>query len=173
MKAPATVSIRRARVADVDAIHAIELASFSDPWSRVGFRDAILGDRGLIIVAVGASQAVVGFAVMLVTAPDAEVANLAVAKEELRRGVGSALLDHLLASAEAEGVEAVHLEVRESNAAALALYASRGFREVARRRQYYRKPDEDAVVMQRQARAGGREPRDDAPWPPAPGARPQ
>jgi ribosomal-protein-alanine N-acetyltransferase len=147
MKAAPVVSIRRARVADVDAIHAIELASFSDPWSRVGFRDTILGDRGLIVVAVDAAQAVIGFAVLLTAADQAEIANIAVAKSELRRGIGASLLDHVVAAAKLAGAVTIHLEVRESNTAALALYGSRGFREEARRLQYYRKPDEDAVVM--------------------------
>jgi ribosomal-protein-alanine N-acetyltransferase len=147
MKAAPAMTIRRARVADVDAMHAIELATFSDPWSRVGFRDTILGDRGLTVVAVDAAQALVGFAVLLTAADEAEIANLAVARGERRRGVGAALLDHLVAAAREAGCRTVHLDVRESNAAALALYATRGFVEVARRRAYYRKPDEDAVVM--------------------------
>lgn len=147
MKSSPAVSIRRARVADVDAIHAIELASFSDPWSRIGFRDTILGDRGLIVVAADAAQAVIGFAVLMTAADEAEISNIAVSKSELRRGVGSALLDHVVAAARSAGAVTIHLEVRESNAAALALYVSRGFAEVARRLEYYRAPDEDAVVM--------------------------
>jgi ribosomal-protein-alanine N-acetyltransferase len=147
VKVTPAVSIRRARVTDVDAIHAIEVASFSDPWSRVGFRDTILGDRGLIVVALDASQVVIGFAVLMTAADEAEIANIAVAKSEQRRGVGAALLDHMIAASGSAGAATIHLEVRESNAAARALYATRGFTEAARRRQYYRNPDEDAVVM--------------------------
>jgi ribosomal-protein-alanine N-acetyltransferase len=147
VKTASPVSIRRARVADVDAIHAIELASFSDPWSRVSFRDSILGDRGLIVVAFDGAQAVVGFAMLIAAADEAEVANLAVVKAERRRGVGAALLDHLMTAAKSGGAATLHLEVRASNTAAQALYASRGFAEVSRRKAYYERPVEDAVVM--------------------------
>jgi ribosomal-protein-alanine N-acetyltransferase len=59
------------------------------------------------------------------------------------------LLDAALADARSRGAAVVYLEVRDSNAAARALYLSRGFSEVGRRRSYYRRPVEDAVVMRR------------------------
>jgi ribosomal-protein-alanine N-acetyltransferase len=144
------ITIRAAGVADLDAIHAIEVASFSDPWSRSGIRDMILGGNATIVVAASGGR-VLGFAVLLVAADEAEIANVAVAFGERRRGVGAMLIDHLLEVATARGARTTHLEVRESNAAARALYAARKFREVARRRQYYRLPDEDAVVMRRES----------------------
>jgi ribosomal-protein-alanine acetyltransferase len=139
--------IRPARADDVDAIHAIELASFTDPWSRTSFRDSILGDGATIVVAAGPKDTVLGFGVLVTAADEAEIANVAVAAGERRRGVGAALVEHMIAVARMRGAAAVYLDVRESNSAARALYLARGFTEVRRRKCYYRMPDEDAVVM--------------------------
>jgi ribosomal-protein-alanine acetyltransferase len=90
-----------------------------------------------------------GFAVARAVAPDElELLNLAVHPECTRRGIGAALLREVLSGPE----RFVFLEVRESNVAARALYASQGFREAGRRKQYYQNlyrngPAEDAVVM--------------------------
>jgi ribosomal-protein-alanine N-acetyltransferase len=63
--------------------------------------------------------------------------------------VGGRLLDDALAAADASAISAVYLEVRTSNQAARALYESRGFRMVGRRRSYYQQPTEDALVLRR------------------------
>lgn len=149
VRAAPALAVRQAVAADLDAIHAIELASFSDPWSRTSIRDVILGGATIVVATDG--DRVIGFAVTVIAADQAEVANVAVAPAERRRGAGALLVDHVVMSAEAAGTASIFLEVRESNAAAIALYVARGFREVARRRQYYRKPDEDAIVMRRDA----------------------
>jgi ribosomal-protein-alanine N-acetyltransferase len=65
------------------------------------------------------------------------------------QGVGGRLLDATIGELERRGATSTFLEVRESNAAARALYASRGFDSVGRRRNYYRRPVEDALVLRR------------------------
>jgi len=142
----AAVQMRPARADDLDAIHAIEVASFSDPWKRDGFRDLILGGNATVVVAA-LGQEVVGFAVTYAAADEAEIANVAVADSVRRRGIGRALVDFVLSTMIAGGARNVFLEVRESNVAARALYATRGFSELSRRPAYYRNPREDAVVM--------------------------
>jgi ribosomal-protein-alanine acetyltransferase len=92
---------------------------------------------------------VVGYAVAWFAADEAELANLAVAASARGRGVGALLLDAVLAEAAHRGAATVYLEVRESNAAARRLYASRSFAEVGRRRRYYHNPAEDALVLAR------------------------
>jgi ribosomal-protein-alanine acetyltransferase len=77
----------------------------------------------------------------------AEVLNLAVVPEFRGRGLGAELLDAGLSAVRARGGSEVFLEVRASNAVAQALYAGRGFRTEGRRRGYYRRPDEDALVL--------------------------
>ncbi len=144
--APA-VHVRPARAADLDAIHAIEVRAFSAPWRRESFRDYLCDGPARLLVAEAADGTVVGFAVALIAVDEAEIANLAVAPEWRRRGVARRIVDRVFAAAATAGVRTVFLEVRESNAGAIALYAAAGFTEVARRRAYYRDPVEDALVM--------------------------
>ena len=80
-------------------------------------------------------------------ADEGEVANLAVTPRLRQRGFGLALLDSVLAEAAERGTTSLFLEVRESNAAARKLYASRNFEEVGRRKRYYRSPEEDALIL--------------------------
>lgn len=140
------IRMRPARADDVDEIHAIEVASFGAPWTRNGFRDLILGGNAAVVVAEQGGG-IVGFAVSYSGAGEAEIANVAVATPARRAGIGRALVEHIISAASAIGATKVFLEVRESNAAARALYNARGFVELARRPAYYTKPLEDAVVM--------------------------
>jgi ribosomal-protein-alanine N-acetyltransferase len=86
---------------------------------------------------------VIGFLVLLPLPPgEAEVLNIAVSPDFQRRGVGRALLNRA-------SPRTLHLEVRESNAAARAFYQSLGFQETGRRRAYYQHPSEDAILLSR------------------------
>jgi ribosomal-protein-alanine N-acetyltransferase len=145
----AAVTIRAAAPADLDAVVEIERRSFGDPWTRVLFFDALGGKHARFDVAVDAAGAVAGYIVAQIVADEGEVLNLAVAPGLRRTGTGALLLSGVMAEAEALGVGAVHLDVRESNTAARALYARFGFREVGRRRGYYRLPAEDALTLRR------------------------
>jgi ribosomal-protein-alanine acetyltransferase len=149
------LSIRGAVETDLPAIRAIEVASFGDPWSEDSFRSMIAHPRVRATVAERAGR-LVGYCIAWVIADESELANLAVAPEARRAGVGARLLDDLLAALDAKGGVTVHLEVRESNDAAQALYRSRGFTASGRRRGYYARPHEDAVVMRREPGGGER-----------------
>jgi ribosomal-protein-alanine acetyltransferase len=92
-------------------------------------------------------ERVVGYVVALDAADEGEILNLAVAPAMRRTGLGRALVQQMLEALSDRGVRQVFLEVRESNAPARALYAAHGFKEVGRRRQYYRRPVEDAIVL--------------------------
>lgn len=139
-------ALRAGTLADVDAVVEIERACFSDPWTRESF--ASVARRPEVIFRVAELDGVVaGYLVAWFAADEGELANVAVAPGMRGRGVGAALVDELLADAARRRVEAVYLEVRESNQAARALYASRGFADVGRRRHYYRRPVEDALVL--------------------------
>lgn len=82
-------------------------------------------------------------------AGEAEVLNLAVGVDWRRQGIGRRLLQTALEGAIASGARRVFLEVRESNAGALAFYAQLGFAQDGRRRNYYRDPPEDALLLSR------------------------
>ncbi|MFI5232285.1 MAG: ribosomal protein S18-alanine N-acetyltransferase [Gemmatimonadales bacterium] len=141
--------MRPAAEPDLAAIHAIECASFGDPWSLEGFRDLVDHPRAKLEVAADAGGEVLGYAVAWYVADESEIANIAVAPGARRKGVGALLLDRILRAAAEFGAKTVFLEVRESNEAARKLYAAREFEIAGRRMQYYRKPDEDALIMRR------------------------
>jgi [ribosomal protein S18]-alanine N-acetyltransferase len=159
--ASSRVSIRPASRADLGGLVAIERVSFSDPWSIESFASALTMDRMLVRVAEGRggrsggdAPSVLGYVLALVLGEEGEIADLAVAPAARRRGIGRLLLDRVLVDLEARGVGSVFLEVRESNAAARALYASHGFVGVGRRMGYYRQPNEDALLLKRQIAPG-------------------
>ncbi len=143
------VVVRPATVADLVRIREIEVASFSDPWTLAAFRSMLAQPQVLARVADEAGR-VIGYSVAWVVADEAELANLAVDPARRGEGIGARLLDALLAELAARGGATVYLEVRDSNEAAQALYRSRGFLAAGRRRGYYRRPTEDAVVMRRE-----------------------
>ncbi|HEV8216320.1 MAG TPA: ribosomal protein S18-alanine N-acetyltransferase [Gemmatimonadaceae bacterium] len=142
-------AIGSATVHDLASVAVIERAAFSDPWSLRSFREAL--DSGSVYFACARSDAgsVLGYVVAWFVADQGEIANIAVAPDQRGRGVGRALLDAALGEAATRGIAAVFLEVRDSNQRARELYASRGFEEVGRRRRYYRRPVEDAIVLRR------------------------
>jgi ribosomal-protein-alanine N-acetyltransferase len=151
------VHIRPAVEADLAAMVAIERASFSDPWTASAIASTLRYDHMRVLVAEergelggdGAGRPL-GYVVAMIAGPEAEIADLAVAPAARRRGIGRALIDRLLAGLATEGVLAVFLEVRESNRAARALYESRAFHGIGRRRGYYRLPPEDALILKRE-----------------------
>jgi ribosomal-protein-alanine N-acetyltransferase len=147
---PRQLVIRAARRTDVDDVAAIERRAFSDPWSANSFR-ALFGNP-LVHFAVAEDTMtgrLLGYIVTWFVVEEGEIANLAVSDDARRTGIGARLLDHALDVARERAATVVFLEVRESNAAARALYASRGFEVAGRRAKYYRKPIEDALVLRR------------------------
>jgi len=132
-------------------VHAIEQAVFADPWSTQDFRDCVMSDALFLVAEGNGADAIAGYVVALDAADEGEILNLAVAPADRRNGLGRALVEEVLEALAERGVRQVYLEVRESNAPARALYAAHGFREVGRRKQYYRRPAEDAIVLRRDA----------------------
>ena len=153
--AGAAVLLRHAADGDVERVAAIERASFSDPWTPRSFRALLDADRVWFVVAEREDGRLAGYIVMWFLVEEAEIANLAVAPDDRGRRVGALLLDAAIAAAERRGIDTFFLEVRDSNRAARALYGSRGFEEIARRRRYYRAPVEDALVMRRRRVTAG------------------
>ena len=69
------------------------------------------------------------------------------APDTRRGGIGRALVQKVISALTERGARQIYLEVRESNAGARAMYGALGFQEVGRRRGYYRRPIEDAIVL--------------------------
>jgi len=142
-----SITIVAATRADIDAVAELEVLAFADPWTRQAFEAALKERHARFRVAREEDSRLVGYVIAWFVLDEGEVANLAVVPGARRRGVARALLEEIIAEAREARVARLFLEVRESNAAAHALYASRGFKPVARRARYYRKPVEDAIVL--------------------------
>ena len=94
-----------------------------------------------------AGETLCGAAVFQLAADEASLESVTIAPEHRGKGAGRALLTHALAALKAEGAALCFLEVRAHNAPALALYAALGFESVGRRKNFYKNPPEDALVM--------------------------
>lgn len=138
--------IRRASPADVAALVEIERACFRDPWTASGIRETIQYETARAFLAESGGHAV-GYVMARISGEEGEILNLAVLPKSRRKGIARCLLDEALGSIAAAGVKEAYLEVRQSNAEALALYQSHGFRPVGLRPDYYRDPREDALVL--------------------------
>jgi ribosomal-protein-alanine N-acetyltransferase len=133
--------------ADLAAVVAIEAAIFPDPWSRRSFA-ATLGRPGVRGFALDDEAGrLIGYGVGSLAADEGEILNIAVEPSARGRGAGRQLLRAMLDWLAGAGAGRVFLEVRRSNAAAIALYEGSGFRSTGVRRGYYAKPREDAVTM--------------------------
>ncbi|HZM28381.1 MAG TPA: ribosomal protein S18-alanine N-acetyltransferase [Gemmatimonadales bacterium] len=140
--------IRSGAPADAPTLAAIERRCFGDPWSEASFRDALRASWSFGLVAEHA-DGIVGYLIAREAAGTGEILNLAVDQPWRRQGIAWALLDAGLVALQRRGTEEVYLEVRVSNDAARLLYHRAGFSPVGRRREYYRSPVEDALVLRR------------------------
>ena len=151
MSAPAAhdVTFRDATAADLDAIMALERASFpTDAWSENMMAEELVSPHGRYLVDLEAGRLVGYGGVRAVAgAADADIQTIAIAEHARGTGRGRALLHALLAAARERGAREVFLEVRADNPPAQALYRSEGFTEIGRRARYYQPDDVDAVVM--------------------------
>ncbi|MEO9325747.1 GNAT family N-acetyltransferase [Nocardioides sp. C4-1] len=143
--------IREAGPDDADALARLEEENLGvDAWSSTLVAAGVSGEVPTVTWFVAepddAAGGPAGYAVVSLAGEVAELQRIAVTPARRRTGLARALVDVVVAAARAGGAERVLLEVREHNEAALALYAERGFVEIARRRRYYR-DGETAVVM--------------------------
>ena len=139
--------------ADIPQIAELERICFSDPWSEQVLRDSL--DNALYrFVAVKDGARVLGYAGMFLTIPEAQIANIAVAPDARRQGLGRLLLRGLVSEAAQAGAEVVFLEVREHNAGAIALYEQEGFVRIGMRKNYYDDPVENGLVYVRDIARG-------------------
>jgi ribosomal-protein-alanine N-acetyltransferase len=140
----------------IDAVLAIERASFTNPWTREMYL-AELENRGtsFCYLAKDPDGTVVGFCSFWRILDELHINNLAVAPGRRRAGVGSALLQHILDRGAELGAARATLEVRRSNDIARRLYERFGFIVAGVRRGYYTHPVEDALVLWREQLGSG------------------
>jgi [ribosomal protein S18]-alanine N-acetyltransferase len=137
---------------DLVAVAALEALAHPAPWTSGNFRDALTAGYSTVVGEAGG--AIVAYGVLMIAPGEAQILNLTVAPAARRRGLARALLRRFLGDAIRLGAEQCFLEVRLSNAAAIALYRAEGFVPVARRAGYYPPADgadarEDALVLRR------------------------
>ncbi len=146
------MTIRPAISDDIDAMMALARESVSAArWSQKEYRDlfSAQGPHRIALVAdnsQGPGAGITGFLIARHVVTEWELENLVVAASARRKGAGNQLLNALIATARETNSDSVFLEVRESNAAARALYEKSGFQPTGRRKSYYANPIEDAIL---------------------------
>jgi ribosomal-protein-alanine N-acetyltransferase len=150
---PVALRVEPMTLDDLDAVHAIERASFAVPWPDDAYRNEIRTNRLATYVVARIGEDVVGFAGLWVMVDEAHVTTFAVDPRWRRRGVGERMLLALLDIAVARQAREATLEVRLSNIPARKLYEKHGFRPVGIRVRYYSDNGEDALIMTTEALA--------------------
>lgn len=140
----------------IEQIAALERECFSTPWSEAMLTEALFDSQASFIVAESEDGGVLGYAGLQVVLDEGYIDNIAVEPNARRHGVADELLDVFCRFGEAN-LAFLTLEVRASNAPAIALYRKHGFEEAGRRKNYYTKPTEDAVIMTRYFKRIGNE----------------
>lgn len=132
----------------LDELLELDKQCFSVPWIREQFLYCL--DQATIDCFAAVDEedgAVLGYAILGHVLDEGSLDNIAVAPSHRREGIAAALLDRALRRAAELSLAFVTLEVRQSNAPAIALYGKFGFVPVGKRKGYYEKPREDAVLM--------------------------
>lgn len=135
---------------EIDELMQVEQESFTNPWTREMYlaECANPGVSHFVLARDGSGQ-LIGFCAFWRILDEVHINNLAVRPPYRRRGVASALIEQVIAQGHRLGADHATLEVRQSNEAAVKLYERCGFRVAGVRRQYYSKPDEDALILWR------------------------
>ena len=129
----------------LEELEKLERICFSRPWSRKMLAEELENQCAAFLVAEDSvSGRVLGYAGLMVVADEGYITNVAVFPEYRRQGIAAQILQVFLQFAAANHLT---LEVRPSNAAAIALYQGFGFEEVGRRKNYYDLPKEDALIL--------------------------
>lgn len=123
----------------------IERECFTHPWSECDICDSL--DSDTVFLACLCDGTVAGYCGMQITADGGFITNVAVLKNYRKRGIGSALLTSLASFAKEKKISAISLEVRESNFTAQSLYLKHGYKNIGIRKNFYRDPKENAIIM--------------------------
>ena len=142
------MTIERMNESHVPAVAALEALCFADPWSVNSIASEVKNPLSLWLVAVEGEQ-LCGYIGSQSVMGESDMMNVAVNPEFRRKGIGEALVNALSQELKALGNTCLTLEVRASNAPAIALYEKLGFAQVGLRKNYYRNPKEDALILKK------------------------
>ena len=143
----AGITIRSPRPGDLEAVIAMEAASFSDPWADDALEQELTPDRLRLPLVAELEGRLMGYLMAWKIVDQLHILNIASDPEFRRRGVGTALLAAAAVMAQEMGLTDITLEVRQSNAAARSFYQGHGFTTTGRRPGYYADNGEDAIIM--------------------------
>ena len=133
----------------VPAIAELEKRCFNDPWSEASIASEVDNRLSLWFVATENSQ-VIGYVGSQTVLGETDMMNIAVHSEFRKQGIGTALINHLIKELKLRGSHSLMLEVRASNISAISVYKNLEFIEVGRRKNYYRNPKEDALILRKE-----------------------
>ena len=143
------MTIVKMKECHVSAVAALETICFSDPWSENSVSSELKNKLSLWLVAEE-NGTVAGYIGSQTCGEESDVMNVAVHPDFRRRGIAEALVNALVEELKAIGSHCLTLEVRASNVPAIALYEKMGFSEIGRRKNYYRNPREDALILRKE-----------------------
>jgi len=144
------VLVRTAEAEDLDAIYALDVATFAIPWSKDALHYDIVENDNSMVLAAEYDGEFAGYADIWTVLDEADINSIAVSGEFRRRGIGKAVIMSMIRRLEAGGVYTINLEVRASNEPAIWLYKKCGFTECGVRPGYYLDNGEDALIMKRE-----------------------
>lgn len=131
----------------MEQVAVIERRCFPDPWSENLLREMLTHPRAVNLAAIDDRGHVLGYAGFQWVLDEGDIQNIAVDTPFRRQGIAGALLTALATAAREKHLRLLTLEVRASNAPAQALYLKYGYTPVGRRKNYYIRPREDAILM--------------------------
>ena len=131
----------------IGQIEALETQCFSCPWTAAQLRSQLKDEHHEFIAVLDENDTVLGYVGMMYVLDEGYISNVAVAPAARRKGIADDLIETLTEIARERELSFVTLEVRQSNDPAIRLYEKHGFTEVGRRRNYYERPKEDALLM--------------------------
>ena len=133
----------------VPQVAALEGICFRDPWSEKSVASELGNPLSYWLVAVE-GETVLGYIGSQTVLDESDVMNVAVSPEHRRKGIAQALVVALADGLREKGSSKLTLEVRTSNSSAIALYEKLEFRQIGLRKNYYRNPREDALILQKE-----------------------
>jgi len=133
----------------VSQVAELEKVCFSDPWSENSVASELNNKLSLWLVAVE-GDAVLGYIGSQTVMDETDMMNVAVHPDFRRRGIGESLVLGLVEKLKSLGSHCLTLEVRSSNESAISLYEKLGFTQIGRRKNYYRNPKEDALILRKE-----------------------
>ncbi len=140
-------AIRPMQEADIDAVLAIEQASFPLPWKHEHFLQEIASPHGFPMV-IEVAGCLCGYVCLTSLFEVAQILDIAVAPGQRGQGLARMLMERAIAVAAEKGAEVLELEVRSTNSPAIALYELLGFERTGVRARYYEGID-DAILMEK------------------------